>query len=78
MQNKEKFDQNYLSDNQTNIVEFEDLKEKLQTEIKKRKELEYQLKERKKELHCHNEISRIFTNTLLSVDDKIEKIMFAD
>jgi PAS domain S-box-containing protein len=77
MSNKEKLEQKYLSDNQINIVELEELKEKLQTENNKRIELEFQLKERRKELHCQNEISRILSNTLLSADDTIEKIMFA-
>jgi PAS domain S-box-containing protein len=77
MSNKEKLKQNYLSDNQINIVELEDLKKKLQTEINKRIELEFQLNERRKELHCQNEISRVLSNTLLSADDTIEKIMFA-
>jgi hypothetical protein len=42
MSNKEKLEQKYLSDNQINIVELEELKEKLQTENNKRIELEFQ------------------------------------
>ena len=77
MSNKEKLDQGYLSDNQINTFESENFKEIIQTEINKRKELEFQLKERRKELHCQNEISRILINRVLSTDDKIEKMMFA-
>ena len=77
MSNIEKLEKIYLSENQIDGFETEELKEIIRTEIKKRAELEFQLKKRKKELQCHNEISRILINTMLSAEEKIEKIMFA-
>lgn len=55
--------------------EINQLKILLQNEINVRKEVEYQLSERKKELLCQNRISKILASPNLSVHETLELIL---
>ncbi len=72
---------NAKSDNELNSKllsvsnELNQLKQKLQNEINARKEVEFLLGERKKELQCQHSISKIISTPKLSVDEVLEQIL---
>jgi PAS domain S-box-containing protein len=54
--------------------EFEAFKTSLNREIAEREKTEISLRERMKELRCHNEIATILSNANLALDDVVEKL----
>ncbi|WP_321346601.1 PAS domain S-box protein [uncultured Draconibacterium sp.] len=65
------------------ITQIEQLKEKLEVKEKELREetenkkiLSSQLTERKKELNCHNYLSQVFSSSISSVSELLEKVLY--